>query len=505
MTTTSSTSSSSSPLITSLGVGSGLDLSTLLTQLTTAAQTPLTQIKNQETAYQTKLSAYGQLQSMLTAFQTTAQQLSKPSFFNSTTATSSNAGTVGATSSTSAVAGSYAVNVTQLAQSQSLVSTGQASQTASTMTGTIHINLGTISDPNNTLSNGVYGNGTTFAAKSGSSGVDITIDSSNNTLQGIAGAINKANAGVTASIINDGSGTPYRLVLTSNATGANSSMQITTSNESGSGASLSSLLGYDPTGGSAQNMQQVVAGQNAKMTVNNIAIQSASNSVTDAIQGVTLSLSQTGASTVAVKQDTKTIETGVQSFVTAYNNLQSTITSLSAYDASTKTAQPLTGDSTLQVLQQQLRSVLNAAQSGSGSGANAIKTLAQAGVTFQKDGTLSFDSTTLDSALSSNPNGVAALFANTNGVSGYGNQINSLVTSMTGTNGALTAATNGINQTLTSLSSQYTALQGTINAQIQNYQTEFSHLDVLMSQMQNTSSYLTQQFNAMTKSSSTSG
>ena len=222
-------------------------------------------------------------------------------------------------------------------------------------------------------------------------------------------------------------------------------------------------------------MQQVVAGQNAKMTVNNIAIQSASNSVTDAIQGVTLSLSQTGASTVAVKQDTKTIETGVQSFVTAYNNLQSTITSLSAYDASTKTAQPLTGDSTLQVLQQQLRSVLNAAQSGSGSGANAIKTLARAGVTFQKDGTLSFDSTTLDSALSSNPNGVAALFANTNGVSGYGNQINSLVTSMTGTNGALTAATNGINQTLTSLSSQYTALQGTINAQIQNYQTEFSH------------------------------
>ena len=187
--------------------------------------------------------------------------------------------------------------------------------------------------------------------------------------------------------------------------------------------------------GSAQNMQQVVAGQNANDGQQHRDPERQQQRHR-CHQGVTLSLSQTGASTVAVKQDTKTIETGVQSFVTAYNNLQSTITSLSAYDASTKTAQPLTGDSTLQVLQQQLRSVLNAAQSGSGSGANAIKTLAQAGVTFQKDGTLSFDSTTLDSALSSNPNGVAALFANTNGVSGYGNQINSLVTSMTGTNGA---------------------------------------------------------------------
>lgn len=492
--------------ITSLGVGSGLDLNTLLTKLSAAESKPLDLLKNKQAAYQAKVSAYGNVKSMLAAFQASAKKLADTATFSVTKASVGSTEILGAATASNATPGSYTVNVKSLAQAQSLVAAGQASQTRAIGTGTLVFDFGSVSGYDEDPASPTYG---TYVNPAFSATADatkkVTIDSSNNTLQGIAGAINKANAGVTASIINDGSGTPYRLVLTSNATGANSSMQITTSNESGSGASLSSLLGYDPTGGSAQNMQQVVAGQNAKMTVNNIAIQSASNSVTDAIQGVTLSLSQTGSSNVAVQQDTKTIETGVQSFVTAYNNLQSTITSLSAYDASTKTAQPLTGDSTLQVLQQQLRSVLNAAQSGSGSGANAIKTLAQAGVTFQKDGTLSFDSTTLDSALSSNPNGVAALFANTNGVSGYGNQINSLVTSMTGTNGALTAATNGINQTLTSLSSQYTALQGTINAQIQNYQTEFSHLDVLMSQMQNTSSYLTQQFNAMTKSSSTSG
>lgn len=487
--------------ISTLGVGSGLNLSSLLDQLTTAEQAPLTAIKNQQSSYQTKLSAYGQLQSMLGALAGSANQLGKPSFFQTTTATSSNTAILSATGSGSAAAGSYNVNVTQLAQAQSVVSTGQASQTTAIGVGTIHIDFGAITggtldtDPNSAT----YGKytGAAFTVNNDdkgnpSTGVDITIDSSNNTLQGIRDAINKANAGVTASIINDGSGTPYRLVVNSNNSGSTNSVRMSV-NEGAGGTALTSLMTYDPAG--TQNMQQTVKAQDAKLTVNNIAVTSKSNSVTDAVPGVTLNLSQTGTSSVTVARDTASIVTGVQAFVTAFNNFQNTAKSLSAYDPSTQTGSALTGDGTLRIIQSQLRSVLNVPQSG-----NALSTLGQAGITFQTDGTLAVDTDKLTKALNANPNAVAGLFGNTDGTSGYGNQIGTLVKTLTGSNGALTSATAGINATLKDLSDQYTATQDRVNSTIANYKTQFTQLDVIMSQMQNTSTYLTQQFNAMNNS-----
>ncbi|AVA35765.1 flagellar hook-associated protein 2 [Cupriavidus metallidurans] len=484
--------------ISNLGVGSGLDLSSLLDQLTTAEQAPLTAIKTQQSSYQTKLSAYGQLQSMLAAFQASANQLSNPTFFQSTTASASNTSVLSATGSTTAVPGTYSVNVTQLAQSQSVVSTGQASQTTAVGTGTIHIDFGAITGGtlDSNPASATYGKytGATFTANSGSTGVDITIDSSNNTLQGVRDAINKANAGVTASIVNDGSGTPYRLVISSNATGATNSVRMSV-NETDGGTGLSDLVAYDPAG--TQNMQQTIAAQNAQLTVNNIAVQSKGNSVADAVPGVVLNLTQTGTSSVTVQRDNSSIVSGVQAFVAAYNNLQNTAASLSAYDPSTKTGSPLTGDSTLSIIQSQMRSVMNTPQSG-----NALTTLSQIGISFQNDGTLALDTTKLTSALNSNPGAVAGLFGNTDGVSGYGNQINKLVTGLTSSNGALTTATAGINNTLKDLSNQYDETQTRVDAVIANYKTQFTQLDVIMSQMQNTSSYLTQQFSAMNGTSS---
>jgi len=499
MTTTSSTTSSSNTgLISNLGVGSGLDLASLLDQLKQAEQVPLTAITQQQQSYQTKLSAYGQLQSMLGAFQASANQLSNPSFFQATTASSSNTSVLSATGSNTAATGSYTVNVTQLAQAQSLVSKGQTSQTTAIGTGTIHIDFGSITGgtlDSNTASP-TYGTytGATFTANSGSTGVDITIDSSNNTLQGVANAINKANAGVTASIINDGSGTPYRLVINSNNTGATNSVRLSV-NETDGGTALSSLVANDPAG--TQNMQQTVEAQNAKLTVNNIGIQSASNTVSGAVAGVTMNLAQTGTSNVTVQRDTSSIVTGVQAFVTAYNNLQSTAASLSAYDPGTQTGSPLTGDTTLRVIQTQLRNVLNTPQTG-----NALTTLTQVGISFQTDGTMALDTSKLTTALNNNTGAVASLFGNTDGKSGYGNQISTLVANLTSSNGALTSATAGINSTLQDLSNQYTNTQNQINATVANYQAQFQQLDVLMSQMQNTSTYLTQQFDAMNNSSS---
>jgi flagellar hook-associated protein 2 len=205
-------------------------------------------------------------------------------------------------------------------------------------------------------------------------------------------------------------------------------------NETDGGTGLSDLVAYDPAG--TQNMQQTIAAQNAQLTVNNIAVQSKGNSVADAVPGVVLNLTQTGTSSVTVQRDNSSIVSGVQAFVAAYNNLQNTAASLSAYDPSTKTGSPLTGDSTLSIIQSQMRSVMNTPQSG-----NALTTLSQIGISFQNDGTLALDTTKLTSALNSNPGAVAGLFGNTDGVSGYGNQINKLVTGLTSSNGALTTAT----------------------------------------------------------------
>jgi flagellar hook-associated protein 2 len=201
-----------------------------------------------------------------------------------------------------------------------------------------------------------------------------------------------------------------------------------------------------------------------------------------------------------VQRDTTSIQNGVQAFVTAFNNLQKAAANLSAYDPSTKTGSPLTGDTVLRVIQSQVRGVLNTPQAG--SGANPITTLSHVGVSFQLDGTLALDTGKLTSAVNTNPSGVAALFGNDDGKSGYGNQLSTTITGLTISNGALTAATGGITRTLKNLSDQYTSTQTRINATIANYRKQFTQLDLIMSQMNSTSSYLTQQFNALNSSSS---
>ena len=319
--------------VSSLGIGSGLDLNTLLDQLTTAENAPLTLLQNQQTAYQAKLSAYGTVQSVLSAFQSTASKLADATTFSSVKASVSNTAVMSVATSTSAAAGSYSVNVTSLAQAQSLVSGGQAAQDSAVVHGTLPATLsfdfGTVSGYDS--STGQYGS-PSFQATAGSTKT-VTIDSSNNTLQGMRDAINKANIGVTASIVNDGSAKPYRLVLTSNATGETNSMKVSSTD-----SDLQALIGFDPaamnaSGSTANGVREAVRGTNANMTVNGIAITSASNTVKDALKGVTMTLSQTGATNVSVTRDTDSMKTAVSAFVTAYNNIQSTASTLTAFDA----------------------------------------------------------------------------------------------------------------------------------------------------------------------------
>jgi flagellar hook-associated protein 2 len=250
--------------------------------------------------------------------------------------------------------------------------------------------------------------GASFTQDANQTSASVVIDSKNNTLQGIRDAINKASLGVTATIVSDGSANPYRLVLTSNKTGEHSTMKITAAGTGGGGAdpAVAALLGYDP--GGVQSLQQTSAGQSTKLSVNGIAVTSESNTVSEAIQGVTLNVSTLGSTSVNVATDTSTVKTNVNNFVKAFNDLNASIRGVSSYNAATKTAGPLFGDSTLRNLQSSLRSQLNQGVTGL---SGQLSSLSQAGITFQKDGTLAVDSSKLDKAIKDNLSDLSALFA----------------------------------------------------------------------------------------------
>ena len=408
---TTTFASSINAALSSPGIGSGLDVDSIVSKLMSVEQQPLTLLAQQQSSYNAKISAYGSLQSTLSQFQTAMSSLANASQYQAYSATSSNSSAVSATTTTGATAGNYNIAVSQLAQSQQLATVGQSSTSSAIGSGTsttLSFTFGSISG--GTLTNGVYSNAS--FTSNGNPTQSVVINSSNNTLSGIANAINTANIGVTATIINNGSSTnPYQLLLTSTATGQTSSMQISVSGDS----TLSSLLSYNPANNTGQDLTQTVAAQNANMTINGVAVTSPSNTDTNAIQGVTLTLGATTGSTpanVSISQNTSNIVNAVNSFVTAYNSVALTLQTDTSYNTKTKTAGPLNGEAAVNNIAQDLQNILAQPVAGSTS-SSALSMLYQAGVTLQNNGTLSVDSTKLQSAIAANPNSFSGLFAET--------------------------------------------------------------------------------------------
>ncbi|MVW63099.1 flagellar filament capping protein FliD [Massilia sp. NEAU-DD11] len=236
----------------------------------------------------------------------------------------------------------------------------------------------------------------------------VTLDTKDQTLQGIRDAINKANVGVTATIVSDGSANPYHLVITSNRTGEKSAMKISVDGADGGpvNAGIASMLAYDPNG--TQALTQTSGAQDTKLTMNGIAVSSADTTVEDVIQGVSLDLSTTGSTTLTVSQNKSAVTDAINGFVKAYNDLNKTISGLSSYDADTKTGGVLQGDSAVRSIQTQLRRALGTKVEGLDS---SLSNLSQIGVSFQKDGSLALDSTKLNNAMSSNFSDISGLFA----------------------------------------------------------------------------------------------
>lgn len=331
--------------ISTLGVGSGLDLSSILDSLEAAEKSTLTPISKQQSSYTAKLSAYGTLKSALESFQTANTALNKADLFTATSTTSSSSA-FSATTTGSAIAGKYTISVSQLAQAQTLTtknSQKDSKAAIATSDSVLTIQQGGGKDP-----------------------VTIDISAGNSSLSGIRDAINNAKAGVSASIINVGNG-EYRLSITANDTGSNNAMKLSVSGDS----ALESFMGYNGTPGDSSNgMIESVTAQNAKLTVNNVEIENSSNTISDSLEDITLNLNDvtTGNQTLTISKDTSKAENAVKAWVDAYNTLQDTFSSLTKYTAVDAGAESqdssngaLLGDSTLRTIQTQLK-ILTAVQ-----------------------------------------------------------------------------------------------------------------------------------------------
>ena len=325
--------------------------------------------------------------------------------------------------------------------------------------------------------------------------VTIDISAANSSLTGIRDAINKADAGVSASIINVGNG-EYRLSITSKETGEDNAMTISVSGDS----ALQSFMGYNGTKGDASNgMLESVNAQNAMLKVNNVDIENSSNTISDALEDITLNLNDitSGNQTLTITNDTSKATKAINDWVTAYNSLQDTFSSLTKYTAvdagsyaqSTSNG-ALLGDSTLRTIQTQLQTILINPHTSSN-----IKTLAQAGITTDPStGKLEVDNDKLNAAMKNSAAGIKDLLVGDGKTSGITTSVGTNLTGWLSSTGIIQAAKDGVSKTLNNLTKQYNAASDRIDTMVARYKEQFTQLDVMMNSLNSTSSYLTQQF-----------
>lgn len=227
------------------------------------------------------------------------------------------------------------------------------------------------------------------------------------------------------------------------------------------------------------------------LNVNGVDITSPNNQVEGAIQGVTLNLQDVGDSTVKVEQDTRAVREAVTGFVDAYNDLKGTIGELTSFNAETGAAGELLGDSTVRTVESRMRSVLSGGVEGE------FSMLSDIGISLQRDGTLEIDEGKLDDAIVNNQDALSTFFAGGVDEAGMAGQVNTMVEQLLSTNGAVKGAITGAENRSESLVERYTRMEQSIEQTISRYRTQFGQLDGMIAQMNQTSSYLTQQFDAL--------
>lgn len=375
--------------ISSLGIGSGVLTSELVDQLVQAERAPTENRLAQKTERtQALISAYGTLRSAVTELRLPMRQLSAPDNLKAFSATSSNEDVAVSVDSSKANRGTYSVDVTSLASAQALASRDVFADRDKTSVG-----QGTM-----TLS---VGDNTT----------NIVIDSSNDTLQGLANAINDSDAGVSAGVIDTGSG--FQLVLSADETGTANAVSISVSGDSAgtdTDAQGLSRFAFNTSMDAGAGLNETIAASDAVMSINGVEVTRSTNSFENVIDGLTFDLTATGTSTVKVEQDLGAVADRVQDFVEKFNGLQETIDALAGFNAESGSGSLLTGDSVIRGIQNQLRQVLTRVVPGLEDA--SVRSLADVGITTNfETGSLEFDREEFMAQLKANPDDVTALFA----------------------------------------------------------------------------------------------
>ncbi|MFI9653574.1 flagellar filament capping protein FliD [Guyparkeria sp. GHLCS8-2] len=454
--------------ITSTGIGSGIDVGGIVSQLVAAEGRPAqNRLDRREAEAQATISALGSLKSVLNEFKASLAGLTDLDAFQARKATSGDSSVFTATADQTASAGSYQIEVERLAQGQKLRSGDFADADTAVGTGTLTIGTG----------------GNSF---------DIAVDAGNNTLAGIRDAINASpdNTGVTATTVNvdDGAGgTVSRLILTSDETGKANEITVSTVDDDGNNidaAGLSQLA--------SGNLTQLQAAEDSLIRIDGQAVTRSSNTIDDAIDGVTLSLKNAevgSTNTLDVALNTGAVKAKVNAFVKSYNELINTTNQLQAYDSETGRAGPLQGDSTLRTVMNQLRREVGGSVEGV---AGAFQSLGAIGVETQRDGTLAVDDGKLNDAIDADFASIGEMFASENGVA---NKLDDLLDGYVGFNGILSSRTDSLNNRIDGINDDRESLSRRLQSLESRLLDQFNAMDAAVGQLQSTGNYLSQQLN----------
>ena len=449
--------------ITATGIGSGLDIGGLVTQLVNAEAEPTNaRLNSQETELDSELSAYGTLKSALSTFQTSVTKLEEASTFQAYTATSSNTNVFTASTDTTAVPGDYSIEVVQLAQADKLRSIDFASSSDVIGSGTLDISMGADS-------------------------FQLTIDNSNNTLAGIRDAINSAadNPGISASLISVDSGT--QLVLTANKVGASNTISVTAVDDAPAD-------GFDLTRLDSANLTNLQPATDSIIKVDTQTVTRDNNTFSDVISGVTFNLNgaQPGTTeTLSIETDTTAIKDDIKSFVTNYNTLVGVMKGLSNYDLSTKVAGPLNGDSVVRGIENSLRAARDTIVTG-----GEFSNLSSLGITLDDTGSLVINESELDANINGNLSDVKQFFTSSNGMA---QAFTNSLSGYTEDDGIIDTRRDGLQSRLDGIDDSREKLDRRMAALEARLQAQYTAMDILVSQLRNTGSFLEDQLQNLPK------
>jgi len=449
--------------ISSPGIGSGIEVGSLVTQLVAAeGEATANRLNLREAEYLGDISAFGSLKGSLSLFQDAVKGLQDVTDFQQRSASSSDSEIFTVTADETADVSQYGIEVVQLAQANKLITTDGFASADEIGGGTL-----------------------TFTQ--GADSFSITV-SATDTLENVRDAINEAsdNSGMKAAILNvdDGSGgKEQKLVFTADSTGLDNSITITAVDDdldNTDGAGLSRLINA--------NLDEPAAALDGKIKVDGQLISSSTDKFSDVIDGITINAVAVGAGeSLAVTEDKGAVEDKINVFIANYNGLIDTFNALSSYDPATEAAGLLLGDSTLRGVQNSIRQEISSSVSGL---SGPFSTLAELGVTTDEKGKLSLDSDTLDTVLASNFDQVGELFAASNGLA---NTLDTVIEGYIGSSGIIDSRTTGLQTSIDGIAEQRETLDRRLVSIESRLLAQFTAMDIIVSSLQNQSSFLTQQ------------